>query len=617
VNETISAISLGLSALAVLAAYLVGSIPFGYLIVRWLKGIDIRTVGSGNLGATNVGRTIGFRYFLLVLALDLLKGCLPTLGFPWILSQLDGTPLADLPVLIALAAILGHTFPVYLKFRGGKGIATSLGSVLALDPVSCAVAVLVFGGVLLVTRYVSLSALVACLAFAAAHFARDSAPISREHLAMTLFTIGVVALLIFRHRSNLARIWAGTENRVSFGGRRAQPNSQAQSRGCIKLLLLFVLVLLLVGALGGLWLHHHANQTIEVSAGPWVLRETDRVYSGQQRVDRIAFAGGGTRLGATCPRYDRVVIYQVESPDQLQEIKVIDLDGRPVAISANGDRFLVLVRPSGDRRHLEPGWWETFDLQGNRVGRRTPTGFYPDDFAVAPDRTHLVVIDSGRAEGDAKKPKPSLEVIATNFQTNSHRVVGRLTFDQGEDPERISISASGQCAAVLLANSNQVAAIDLSTPESPKVVARTKPIETDTPYVSYASETDWIMMPVSAPSEAVAIDLLQCPRRAQAEGNEKPVPHADYVVCTRQKDSVLELFQSSPRFALGRLPLRGPLNLGRTRPTGLAYCSDLGLLAVATRSGTIHLIELIPHFESPDSQPSRIAASHSERLQQR
>jgi glycerol-3-phosphate acyltransferase PlsY len=346
-----------------------------------------------------------------------------------------------------------------------------------------------------------------------------------------------------------------------------------------------------------------------------VLRETDRVYSGQQRVDRIAFAAGGTRLGATCPRYDRFVIYQVESPDQLNEIKVIDLEGRPVAITANGDRFLVLVRPSGDRKHLQPGWWETFDLQGNRIGQRNLTGYYPDDLAVSPDRKYLVVIDSGCAEGDAKKPSPALEVIATDFQTNSHRVVGRLTFDQDDDPERLSISASGHCAAVLLGNSNQVAAIDLSTPESPKFVARTKPVEADTPYVSYSSDTDWILMPVSAPSEAVAIDRLPSQGGAQAECNEKSVPHADYVVCTRQKDSVLELFQSSPRSSLGRLPLHGPLNLGRTRPTGLAYSADLCLLAVATRSGTIHLIELIPRFESHDPQPRRIAATPSERLQ--
>jgi hypothetical protein len=275
----------------------------------------------------------------------------------------------------------------------------------------------------------------------------------------------------------------------------------------------------------------------------------------------------------------------------------------------------VLVRPSGDRRHLEPGWWETFDLQGNRVGQRNPTGYYPDDLAVSPDRKYLVVIDSGQAEGDSKKPSPSLEVIATDFQTNSHRVVGRLAFDKVDDPERLSISASGQYAAVLLANSNQVAAIDLSTPESPQLIARTTPTDADTPYVSYSSETEWIMMPVAAPSEAVAIDLHQSKKGARAEGVAKPVPHADYLVCTRQKDSVLELFQSSPRHSLGRLPLLGPLNLGRTRPTGLAYSPDLGLLAVATRSGTIHLIELIPRFESRDPQPRRIAATHSERLQ--
>ena len=91
-----------------LAAYLAGSIPFGYLVAYWVKGIDIRTVGSGNLGATNVGRTLGFRYFLLVFLLDLLKGFLPTIGFPWLLTRFTGSCPADLPVLLALAAILGH-----------------------------------------------------------------------------------------------------------------------------------------------------------------------------------------------------------------------------------------------------------------------------------------------------------------------------------------------------------------------------------------------------------------------------------------------------------------------------------------------------------------------------
>ena len=167
--------SFALSVLAVAAAYLVGSIPFGYLIAYAVRGIDIRTVGSGNLGATNVGRTLGFRYFLLTLLLDLLKGYLPTIGFPWLLRWLTGSCPVDLPVLLASAAILGHTFPIYLGFKGGKGVATSLGGVLALDPVSCGIAAFAFGIFLLLCRYVSLSSLLAGVVFAAAHFAAPAA----------------------------------------------------------------------------------------------------------------------------------------------------------------------------------------------------------------------------------------------------------------------------------------------------------------------------------------------------------------------------------------------------------------------------------------------------------
>src|SRR5262249_39099310 len=160
----------------ILIAYALGSIPFGYLIARAVKGIDIRTVGSGNLGATNVGRVLGARYFWMVLALDLLKGFLPTLVFPWAMRRWLGSVPVDLPVWIALAAILGHTYPVYLRFRGGKGVATSLCVVLALDPVSCAAAAVVFGAVLVVSRYMSLSSLIGGVAFAAAHLLRDPAP---------------------------------------------------------------------------------------------------------------------------------------------------------------------------------------------------------------------------------------------------------------------------------------------------------------------------------------------------------------------------------------------------------------------------------------------------------
>ena len=168
--------------LGCLLGYLVGSIPFGYLVYYWVRGVDIRTVGSGNIGATNVGRNLGFRYFLLVFALDVFKGFVPTLGVPLGLKSMGILPPADLPVFIALASILGHNFPVYLRFKGGKGVATSLGGLLALDPLACGAAAVCFFIVFFLTRYVSLSSIAGALAFAVGHFARAASPGARRIL---------------------------------------------------------------------------------------------------------------------------------------------------------------------------------------------------------------------------------------------------------------------------------------------------------------------------------------------------------------------------------------------------------------------------------------------------
>jgi glycerol-3-phosphate acyltransferase PlsY len=585
---------LATGAACVVVAYLIGAIPFGYLITYAVKGIDIRTVGSGNLGATNVGRTLGFRYFLLVFVLDMLKGYLPTLRLPLAASRLAGLTSPDLPVLVGLATILGHTFPIYLKFRGGKGVATSVGAVLALDPLSCGASVVTFAVVLFLARYVSLAALVGGLAFSVAHFARQDSPFRREHIAMSLFSIAIVALLVGRHRSNLKRIWNGTEPKVNFT-RGAKDRESTHDRSGRTLLLVVVgLAAFALVVAGGYQVYRQIREPVAVSAGPWTLRETDRAMTGQQRVDRVAFVAHGTRLAATCPRYDRLVIYSVLEAGKLNEIRDIQLEGRPVALATLGDRFLVLETPTGDQRHVEPGWWETFDSDGKRVGGRHLAGFYPDDLAVTPDGKYLLLVTSGKAEGDPKKPMPALEVIAVDFKSGTDQVVGRVTFLANDDPCRLAVSAEGRCAAVLLTRTNQTLAIDLADPASPKVVGRIKPQGSLEPYVSYSPDADWIMMPVASQSEGIAIKSPRGPGEVITDQDGARMFHVDYLVCTRHQDSVLELFQTEPRTLLGRLPLKGPLNLGRTRPTGLAYTRDRGLLAVATRSGTIHMIEMVP-----------------------
>lgn len=199
-------------ALILILAYLIGAIPFGLLIVRAVKGIDVRTVGSGNIGATNVKRVLGTKGFIGVLVLDALKGLIPPLAAPWLAGALGLDPVPPwLPVGAALAAIVGHNFPVYLGFKGGKGVATSLGAVLALDPIGALIAAGAFVFFLVTTRYMSISSLLGALAFGVAWFARARPPFDRAHAPMSLFVLLAVTMMIVRHRANVGRLLAGTE----------------------------------------------------------------------------------------------------------------------------------------------------------------------------------------------------------------------------------------------------------------------------------------------------------------------------------------------------------------------------------------------------------------------
>lgn len=189
-----------------LGAFLLGSIPTGYLVAR-AKGIDIRQHGSGNIGATNVFRTLGKPLGILVFVLDALKG----FAAVWLASRFGGG--SDWPVIIAaVAAIAGHNYTPWLGFKGGKGIATSAGVLIALMPWAVLAIALVWLAVFFATRYVSLASISAAAALPAAvgalwfYGCGGSAPLLG-------FSVLIAALAIWRHRSNIERLMAGTEHR--------------------------------------------------------------------------------------------------------------------------------------------------------------------------------------------------------------------------------------------------------------------------------------------------------------------------------------------------------------------------------------------------------------------
>jgi glycerol-3-phosphate acyltransferase PlsY len=194
------------------AAYLIGSIPFGWLIAR-ARGVDIFKEGSGNIGATNIGRVLGKPLGLLVFLLDFAKGAGPvalaTLAAErWELPLWPGT----LEVGAGLAAFLGHCFPIYLRFRGGKGVATATGVVAVLVPLPALAGLLTFVAVLTATRYVSLACLVADVVLVGLHLVRpDAVPWTDPR---TAFLLVATALVFLRHRGNISRLRAGAERQV-------------------------------------------------------------------------------------------------------------------------------------------------------------------------------------------------------------------------------------------------------------------------------------------------------------------------------------------------------------------------------------------------------------------
>ncbi|MFP5263999.1 MAG: glycerol-3-phosphate 1-O-acyltransferase PlsY [Blastocatellia bacterium] len=219
--------------LFVVTAYLLGSIPFGYLLVKYLftSGEDVRQVGSGGIGATNVARRAGIKAGLLTYAFDVAKG----LAAVMLMRAAAGDDYTWIGAA-AIAAIVGHIFPIFLNFRGGKGVATGVGVYLALAPASVLTTLVLWGVVVYLTRYVSLGSIIGTAAVPLWTWLYYGLLWPNEHL-MAMIVVAVVgcALIVAKHHENISRLMSGTENKlgvkVSAGGKPVDSDRAAMSGG--------------------------------------------------------------------------------------------------------------------------------------------------------------------------------------------------------------------------------------------------------------------------------------------------------------------------------------------------------------------------------------------------
>ena len=195
-----------LLSLLMAAAYLMGSIPCGLLIAR-LKGVDLQKVGSGNIGATNVYRCVGKAWGVAAFVLDAVKGFVPAFVFPRLMESAPPW----LGHACGIAAVAGHNWPVWLKFKGGKGVSTSAGMLLGIAPAAVGIGFAVFAATVLITRFVSLGSILAAIAVPAAYIGLHGA--ENRLLAGALIVMGL--LVVVKHRANIGRLLKGVEPRIA------------------------------------------------------------------------------------------------------------------------------------------------------------------------------------------------------------------------------------------------------------------------------------------------------------------------------------------------------------------------------------------------------------------
>ena len=197
-----------------LISYITGSFPTSIVMTRVIKNIDIREHGSGNAGATNVFRVLGWKYAIFVLAFDILKGWLPTAVYATIIFQQLPVPDQGLvQILCGFAAVIGHIFPIFSGFKGGKGVGSLIGVLLALYPLVFPLCLLIGVAVITTTGYVSLGSISAAIALPIIILILPKLGLISPNLSLIVFSLLVPWLIIFTHRTNISRIRNGTENR--------------------------------------------------------------------------------------------------------------------------------------------------------------------------------------------------------------------------------------------------------------------------------------------------------------------------------------------------------------------------------------------------------------------
>ncbi|MCP1383331.1 glycerol-3-phosphate 1-O-acyltransferase PlsY [Runella sp. CRIBMP] len=204
---------------AIITAYLLGSIPSAIWYGEAYFGIDVRKFGSGNAGATNTFRVLGKRAGTIVLLIDVLKGWTATklASILFFLEVIQPNQVPTFKLILGFAAVLGHLYPIFVRFKGGKGVATSLGMILAIDPLVASVCIVIFVLVLLVSHYVSLSSIIAAFAFP---MMLVLGIFGKASTLLIVFGFLLFAVVVITHQKNIVRLLNGNESRVNLWGRR-------------------------------------------------------------------------------------------------------------------------------------------------------------------------------------------------------------------------------------------------------------------------------------------------------------------------------------------------------------------------------------------------------------